>query len=246
MPKGRSPSSASRESFTTPRRYLAFACTAIGGSLGRLAVGRPEREPLEPPDAHVLAGGGCDPGHELADGLRGIPDVGLPEKVLHVLWIHRRDLHRDLLGEAPEVRISSHEVGLARELDHRADAAAGVDVGLDDPFLRLTVGLLLHLLESAGLDDLLGLLEVALRLVEGPLAVHDARTGLLAQALDIVFGHHSSSFFSATLSGSSAGSSKRWPPIGYSSSSSGSYTRGVRLARGTPSPPSYCSGVVEG
>src|SRR6266550_4077606 len=126
MPNLRSPSSASPESLSTTRPYLAFVWTAIGGSLGRLAVRLAQLEPLEPPNADVLSRCGSDPGNELADGLRRVTDVGLLEEVLQVLRIHRRDLHRDLLRELAEVRVARDEVGLARELDHRADPAARV------------------------------------------------------------------------------------------------------------------------
>ena len=48
-----------------------------------------------------------------------------------VARVHGRDLHRDVVGEGLEVRRAGDEVGLAVDLDQRADAAAGVDVGLD-------------------------------------------------------------------------------------------------------------------
>src|SRR6266566_5873545 len=250
MPNSRSPSSASPESFSTTRPYLAFVSSAIGGSLGRFAVGLAQLEPLEPLHADVLAGPGGDARDELADRLRGISDVGLLQELTNVSRVHRRDLHRDLLRELPEIGIARHEVGLARKLDHRADATARVDVGLHDAFLCLAVRLLLCPGEPTFLDQRLGFFEVAFGFVQRSLAVHHARARFLAQALDVVFyvRHHSSSFLSraASVEASSAGSSKRCPPIGYSSSSSGSYTRGVRFARGTPRPPSYCSAVVDG
>src|SRR6267378_8017210 len=56
MPNSRSPRSASPESFSTTRPYLALVLTAIGGSLGGFAVRLAQLEPLEPPDADVLAG----------------------------------------------------------------------------------------------------------------------------------------------------------------------------------------------
>src|SRR5437879_5995077 len=248
MPNLRSPSSASPESLSTTRPYLAFVWTAIGGSLGRLAVRLAQLEPLEPSNADILSRRGSDPGNELADGLRRVADVGLLEEVLQVLRIHRRDLHRDLPRELAEVRVARDEVGLARELDHRADPATGVDVRLDDALLGLAVGLLLGLRQASLLDQALRFREVALGFVERSLAVHHASAGLLAEALDVVLcvRHHSSSFFSTAASASSAGSSYRCPPMGYSSSSSGSYTRGVRFARGTPRPPRYGSAGAGG
>src|ERR1700730_306829 len=194
MPNSRSPRSASPESFSTTRPYLAFVNSAIAGSLGRFAVGLAQLEPLEPLDADVLAGAGRARRHELADRLRGVADVGLRQKLVHVRRIHRRDLHRDLLREPPEVGIARHEIGLARELDHRADPAARVDVGLDDAFFRLAVSLFPGLGQSALLDERLRFFEVALRLIQRSLAIHHARAGFLAQTLDVVLRarHHSS------------------------------------------------------
>src|SRR6266849_6212750 len=198
MPNSRSPRSASPESFSTTRPYLAFVSSAIAGSLGRFAVGLTQLEPLEPLDADVLACGGRDGGHELADRLRGVPDVGLLQELVDVRGVHRRDLHRDLLREPPEVGVARHEVGLARELDDRANSAARVDVRLDDAFLRLAVSLFLRFGEPAFLDESPRLFEVALGLVKSSLTVHYAGAGLLAEAFDVVFcaRHHSSSFLS--------------------------------------------------
>src|SRR2546428_6368996 len=209
IPNLRSPSSASPESLSTTRPYWACAWRAFGGSLGRLAFRQAQLEPLEPPNADVLSRCGSDAGNELADGLRRVADVGLLEEALQVFRIHRRDLHRYLLRELAEVRVARDEVGLARELDHRADPAARVHVCLDHALLGLAVGLLLGLRQATLLDQALRFREVALCLVERSLAVHHASARLLAEALDVVLcvRHHSSSFLSTTASASSAGSS---------------------------------------
>src|SRR2546423_1049843 len=120
IPNSRSPRSASPESFSTTRPYLALVWTAIAGSLGGFAVGLAQVGPLETLGADGLAGAGCDGRHELADRLRGVADVGLSQKLVHVRGVHRRDLHRDLLRELPEIGVARHKVGLARELDHCA------------------------------------------------------------------------------------------------------------------------------
>src|SRR5438093_2944351 len=157
----------------------------------------------------VFAGRGREPGHELADRPRRVTDVGLAEQLVDVLRIHRRDLHRDLLRELAELGIARDEVRLARELDERADPSPGVNVGLDDAFLRQPVGLLLRPCESALPQERLGLLEVPARLLERALAVHHTRAAVLAEALDIlgIDRHHSSTFLTAVTSVSSAGSS---------------------------------------
>src|SRR5207245_4240771 len=123
MPNFCSPSSASPESFSTTRPYLAFVWTAIGGSLGRLAVRLAQLEPLEPPNADVLSRCGSDAGNELADGLRRVADVGLLEEALQVFRIHRRDLHRYLLRELAEGRAAREEVARDGRLEHRAKTA---------------------------------------------------------------------------------------------------------------------------
>ena len=59
-----------------------------------------------------------------------------PRSARDVTRVHRRDLHRDLARQRLEVRRAGDEVGLAVELDHRGDAATGVDVGLDHALER--------------------------------------------------------------------------------------------------------------
>src|SRR5207245_1948988 len=167
-----------------------------------------ELDARETPDPHVLAGRRGEPRHQLADGLRGVPDVGLLEQLVDVLGVHRRDLHRDLSREPAEVGIPRDEVRLARELHERADLAAGVDVRLDDAFLGLAVRRLLRFRETALADERRRLLEVPLRVFERALAVHHAGTGLGPETLDVLcVGHLYASSFSSTVSASSAGGS---------------------------------------
>ena len=96
----------------------------------------------------------------------------------------RDDLHGEVAHELLEVLGAGHEVGLAVDLDQHADAAAGVDVGGDEPLACLAAGLLggRCLVPLAQQDD--GLLEVAAGLLEGALAVHEAGAGPLSELLD--------------------------------------------------------------
>src|SRR5438477_4273 len=143
MPNLRSPRSASPESFSRTRWYLAVVGPGIRGSLGCLAVRPTELEPSEAAYAHVLPRRRGERRHQLADRLRRVADVRLREELVDVLRVHRRDLHRDLASELAEFVVARHEVGLARELHKRADPAAAVDVRLDDAFPGLAA---LHLL----------------------------------------------------------------------------------------------------
>src|SRR5712691_6831512 len=180
MPNLRSPRSASPESLSSTRRYLAAPCV-IGGSLG-LAEG----EPLEAPHVHVLFGRRGHRRDEVLDRLRRVADVRLTQQLLDARRIHRRDLHGDLLGELLEFVTARDEVGLARELDQRADASAGVDVRRDEAFLGLALRLLRHRLDTPLLDECERLRVVAARLFERALAVHHPRAALAAQALDFL------------------------------------------------------------
>src|SRR5712692_2751178 len=239
MPNFRSPRSASPESFSSTRRYLAAALSVIGGSLFA------QREALEAPDVHVLAGGRGDGRHQILDRLRGVADVGLAEQLVDVGRRHRGDLHRELLGELAELVTARDEVRLARQLNERADTAIGVDVRRDDALARFAAALLRGLVETALGDERLRLVVVALRVLERALAVHDAGAGLGPEARDVLGVDLCHQLSSAGVSASAVTSSSR-PPIGYSSSSSsGSYTRGVRFARGTPMPSSSAA-VVDG
>src|SRR4029077_2600390 len=199
-----------------------------GGTSASRSCRLAELEARDPADLDVLAGRGCQLGDEVADGLRLILDVrlvhehrgglrGLLVAVLleerldlvvlqqlpaHVLRRHRRDLHRDRLRELAELRVAGDEVRLARELDERPDASTTVDVRLDDALLRRAVATLRGGREAPLLEDRLRLLEVALRGLEGLLAVHDAGPGLRPKALDVARGCHG--YFSSVVPDASA------------------------------------------
>jgi hypothetical protein len=87
-----------------------------------------------------------------------------------------------------EVVRARHEVRLAVDLHQHADASAAVDVALDETLRRGAV----DALGSAG-DALLGqevhgLADVAVRRLQGALAVHYACAGFFAQFFDLVRG----------------------------------------------------------
>src|SRR5688572_6350445 len=180
MPNLRSPRSASPESFSSTRLYLAALRCVTGMSLG-LAQG----EALDAAYMHVLFRRGSDLGDEVLDLLRPVADVRLLEQLLDRRRLHRRDLHCDLPRELLEVLAARDEVRLARELHQRADASVSVDVRGDDTFLRLAARLLRDGLQAALLQQPQRLLVVAAGVFQRALAVHDARTALAAQALNV-------------------------------------------------------------
>src|SRR5215217_3486145 len=106
-----------------------------------------------------------------------------------VLGIHRGDVDRHLARELLEILVSRHEVGLALNLDERALAAVGVDVGGDDA-LRGAASTALGGRGGALLaEDLDRLLLVALGLLESVLDVHHGSAGALPERLHLGSAH---------------------------------------------------------
>src|SRR6266849_954102 len=180
MPNLRSPRSASPDSLSSTRPYLA-APWVIAMSLG-LAQG----EALEAPHVHVLFGRRGHRRHEVLDRLRRVADVRLTEQLLDARGVHCRDLHRDLLRELLEFVAARHEVRLARELHDRADTSAGMDIRGDEALLGLALRLLRDRLDAPLLDERERFRVVAAGLFERALAVHHTRAALAAQALDLL------------------------------------------------------------
>src|SRR5215207_6379769 len=89
------------------------------------------------------------------------------------------------MGKGAELRGAANEVGLTVHLDEGADAAAGVDVGLDQTIGRSAAGLLLGLRQSLLLEDRDRLIDVAACIFECPLIIHDAGPGLLPEILNL-------------------------------------------------------------
>ena len=96
-----------------------------------------------------------------------------------------RDLHGQVADELLELVRAGHEVRLAVDLDEHADAAAGVDVAATTSPSRASRPAFLAAGREAALAQQRDrLVEVAVGLVEGALAVHEAGAGPLAQFLD--------------------------------------------------------------
>src|SRR3954451_11449107 len=133
------------------------------------------------------------------------PHLGLPGVRGHVLGRdplrlgRSRDVQRDVLGEGDELLVGGHEVGVAVDLDEHADLAVGVDVGLDGPLGCLSARQLLDLLPELDAQELDGLVDVAVGLLERGLAIHHPGARAFAQGLDV-------------LGGNGGGLSHRWEP----------------------------------
>src|ERR1700716_3481140 len=104
MPNFRSPRSASPESLSSTRLYLAALRCVIWASLG-LAQG----EALDAPHVHVLFGRRGDVRDEVLDSFRGVADVGLLEQLVDCRRLHRRHLHGNLLCEPLELLATRDE-----------------------------------------------------------------------------------------------------------------------------------------
>jgi hypothetical protein len=85
------------------------------------------------------------------------------------------------VGELAEARRVRDEVGLTPDLDEHADAAAAVDVGVDDAFLGRAVGARCLLGDAALAQQRDRRVVVACGLDQGALAVHHAGGGRFAQ-----------------------------------------------------------------
>ena len=92
------------------------------------------------------------------------------------------DVLGEVLAELLEVLGAGHEVRLAVQLDQHGDLAVVVDVVADDALLGLPPGTLLGLRRALGAQQLDGLVDVAVGLLERLLAIHHAGAGLSRSA----------------------------------------------------------------
>jgi hypothetical protein len=92
-------------------------------------------------------------------------------------------LREDLAGQRDELVAFGDKVGLAVDLDERADAVAGL--GSHEAVGRRATFALGDALETLDAQDLGGLVVVAVGLVQGSLDVHHAGAGRLAKRFDV-------------------------------------------------------------
>ena len=101
-----------------------------------------------------------------------------------VLRIGRCDLHRHVLDEPLEFLRASDEVGFAVHFDQYAELRASVDVASDDTLVRGASALLLGNRDAPLAQIDFGSGHVAAGLHQGPLALHESGTALVAEFLD--------------------------------------------------------------
>src|SRR5512132_3289177 len=94
-----------------------------------------------------------------------------------------RDVERQVPGELLELVRVGDEVRLAVDLHHRADGVVEVDVGLDEPLVRRAIRPARRQREPLRPQDLLCLVEIAVRLRKRLLALHHAGAGAITELL---------------------------------------------------------------
>src|SRR5690606_19632916 len=102
----------------------------------------------------------------------------------HILGASRRHLHGQVASQLAELLRRGDEVRFAVDLDQHTDAAAGMDVGLNQALGRHASRLLGRCSQALLPQIGDGLLHIAAGLLQGPLAVHHAGLGSLPQLLD--------------------------------------------------------------
>src|SRR5690606_30831602 len=102
----------------------------------------------------------------------------------HILGASRRHLHGQVASQLAELLRLGDEVRFAVDLDQHTDAAAGMDVGLNQALGRHASRLLGRCSQALLPQIGDGLLHIAAGLLQGPLAVHHAGLGSLPQLLD--------------------------------------------------------------
>ena len=99
----------------------------------------------------------------------------------HVFGVGCHDVHREISRQLLKLLGAGYEIGLAVELDHCGDLAAVVDIGTDDTFMGIAVGLL-----GRGRQPLLaqifhGFVKIAIIFVQRCFAVENAGSRSAAQ-----------------------------------------------------------------
>ena len=119
-------------------------------------------------------------------------ELGLDGGLAHRAGLEGLDVGRVVLGDdlgelegkAAELGVGAHEVGLAGELEDGTQLLVLGDVGGDGALVGVAAGALDGLGDAHGAEDVNGLVDVAICLDEGLLALHHRGVGHLAELLD--------------------------------------------------------------
>src|SRR6188472_741247 len=189
VPYSRPPIRASPDSFSSTRLNAGSSATA------RTSYALfPDHKPGEARDPHVLAGLRRDIVRlALLAGLRlEQPALGLPCLLGDLLRRDdqrrrrsARDVNRDLARELLELVAAGDEVRLALDLHQHAHLPGRVDVGRHDALGGGSSASLGGRRLALHAQDLDRLVDIAPRLPEGGLAVHDPGAGAVPELLDI-------------------------------------------------------------
>ena len=135
----------------------------------------------EPRHGHVLAELGDDGSHEFDHRTLRVLQPGIVRLVAGLL-----DLGEHVLHQLHEVGRPRDEVRLAVHFGEDADGVVSRQRVCNQPFASHTSSLLRRACEAALAQNRVRLVEVAVRLGEGGLALHHSRAGLVAELLHLI------------------------------------------------------------
>jgi hypothetical protein len=134
-------------------------------------------EPSDSLEAHRFTGLARHRLYDLGDGLP-LERLSVDRAArVHAEGRVRRCVLAKFLGEPDEIGGAGHEVGLAVKLDHRRGLPVRRGIDHDQPLRGGPLGPSLGFRDALLAQDFGGLVHVALRFLEGLLAIHHARAG---------------------------------------------------------------------
>ena len=90
----------------------------------------------------------------------------------------------DVLHESAKAFVLGHEIGFAIHLDKNADFALEMNVGGDDTFLGGARRFFARARDAFGAQERFGFVEIASRIGQGALAIHESGVRFFAKLFD--------------------------------------------------------------
>src|SRR5262245_27924459 len=151
-----------------------------------------------------------------------------------------RDVEGQILDQLRELVGVGYEVRFAVDLDQHADRVVEVDVRVDPALTGRAAGALGDGGEALGLEDLLGLVHVAVGLLQGALGVHHAGAGFVPELLhllgiDLGHRHVVSTLGSVGVASAAGATSAAAPGSGSGAEAGASSAAGAGAATGSGS-----------